>query len=278
MKYGNVPDAEAREKITAELNAYVEACYKHEEELQLKDVYVTDHKKVEPKRTTGGSEEDEDFFQYQQAVDDYNNNIPTQVIQGQEKSLYERGTMIQRMLDPFYGAGTDENGTILFQVTDKDLAHLDLENEAKLRREFENIKENNNVWEVDEENLKVEILKNLEEQNTGFDVEHFRQVVHDELSVFANKKYNFAEDLKKGYHRSLRTTTEQKIFDSIPDWVFWDIKTPMVKRPFIRRNKYNPFRGREYENFFDMRATEQHFHSQETADNRNPSVSIYRRY
>jgi len=46
----------------------------------------------------------------------------------------------------------------------------------------------------------------------------------------------------------------------------------------IRTNKYNPFRGREYSNFFEMRDHEDYMDSQETRDNRNASVSMFRRY
>lgn len=46
----------------------------------------------------------------------------------------------------------------------------------------------------------------------------------------------------------------------------------------IRKNKYNPFRGREYDNFFDMRLNDEFFKRIINKDNVNDAISIYRRY
>ena len=43
-------------------------------------------------------------------------------------------------------------------------------------------------------------------------------------------------------------------------------------------NRYNPFRGREYNNFFDMRESEEYIDRQKLKSNLNDSTSIYRRY
>ena len=103
-------------------------------------------------------------------------------------------------------------------------------------------------------------------------------MAEEELSVFKKgEKYQFSKDLADAYKNSLKTSTEQKIFDRIPDYYFWDIKKPNLPfKPFTRKNKHNPFRGREHRDFFEMRATEQYFDSQELMDNLNPSVSTYR--
>lgn len=108
-----------------EITQYIEECYKYEEDFQLNDVYVTDHQPVAKKYATQGEDEDQDFFDYEQSVDDYN-NAPAQSskLYGQEKSIYERNSMLQRILDPFNGAGSDEHGTIVMNIDDKDLSHL----------------------------------------------------------------------------------------------------------------------------------------------------------
>lgn len=84
--------------------------------------------------------------------------------------------------------------------------------------------------------------------------------------------------MRHAYSSSLRTTTEDKILETIPDHYFWDIKAPQINCGTLRKNKYNPFRGREYENFFDMRAQEEFMKRQTYKDNLNDSVSTYRRY
>jgi len=46
----------------------------------------------------------------------------------------------------------------------------------------------------------------------------------------------------------------------------------------MRKGNYNPFRGREHENFFEMRDNEEYFDRQDKKENKNDSISIYRRY
>ena len=65
---------------------------------------------------------------------------------------------------------------------------------------------------------------------------------------------------------------------TIPDHVFWDIKKPLGKKDIIPKNRYNTFRGREYDNFFEMRESEEYLEKQTVKENKNDSISIYRRY
>ena len=72
---------------------------------------------------------------------------------------------------------------------------------------------------------------------------------------------------------------EDKILDTIPEHVFWDIKKPLnQKKDLVVTNRYNPFRGREYESFFEMRDQEDYQERMETKRNINDSVSMFRRY
>ena len=48
-----------------ELSTYIDQCYEHERLESLKDVYVTDHKPVDPKLLTSSEDEDQDFYDYQ---------------------------------------------------------------------------------------------------------------------------------------------------------------------------------------------------------------------
>ena len=58
---------------------------------------------------------------------------------------------MQRIMDPFAHATKDENGAILYQVSEKDMSHLDLDNEEVLKEEYERLKSKADVWDVDEE-------------------------------------------------------------------------------------------------------------------------------
>jgi hypothetical protein len=94
-------------------------------------------------------------------------------------------------------------------------------------------------------------------EGAPFSVEDFQKVLVKELGVFKEgEEYDYSKDMKHAYQNSLKTSTEQKIFNTIPDHVFWDIKTPQQAKSLIRLNRYNTFRGREFNNFFEMRASE----------------------
>jgi len=103
-------------------------------------------------------------------------------------------------------------------------------------------------------------------------------MVAKELGVFEENEYNFTRDLKSAYRRSLKSSTEAKIFDTIPDHYFWDIKAPQMHKDVVRKNRYNPFRGREFSDFFEMRGSERYMQRIHMKTNLNDSTSIYRRY
>jgi hypothetical protein len=111
----------------------------------------------------------------------------------------------------------------------------------------------------DEEEFHMAIYKELDGKASPFEVEKFHEQLDKELGVFKNgEKYDYVKDLKEAYKDSLKTTSEEKIFSSIPQHFFWDIKRPLQKNPGVRLNRYNPFRGREYNSFFDMRDAEEY--------------------
>lgn len=96
--------------------------------------------------------------------------------------------------------------------------------------------------------------------------------------MFNNEKYDFTADMKDAYRRSLQQPIEKRIFDKIPDHVFWDIKTPIIGEfgnPIIRKGRFNPVRGRDYNDYFEMRDTEEYFHSQNSKRYLNDSVSKF---
>jgi len=103
------------------------------------------------------------------------------------------------------------------------------------------------------------LLQELDENKSIFKADDFEKILVKELGVFKDgEKYDFVKDLKDAYKNSLKTTTEDKILATIPDHVFWDIKKPLQKKAIIPKNRYNPFRGREYDNFFEMRDSEEY--------------------
>lgn len=167
----------ARKIVQNEINEYIVKCEEFEEERKMDDVFVTDHQRIEPKRITQNSKEDLDFYEYQKSIDEYNDDsILESKIYGTGHSEYQRNSLLQRILDPFMGAGQDEFGTIHLDLEDRDLSHYKVEDEEKLKNTWENIKEANGVWDVEEELMNIELLKELELRNKDFSIEEFEKV------------------------------------------------------------------------------------------------------
>ena len=197
--------------------------------LEFDDVYVTDHTTNGPKYTTAGEDEDNEYFEYQKSIDEYNNSNAKQTTFGAKRSVYERGSLMQKIMDPFADSARDEHGSILHTVTQKEIDDL-MGDDARLRAQYNKLKTMSDVWDVDEEeeeSFRLALLEELESNNSEFSVDEFHKVLDKELGVFVQgEKYSYTKDLKDAYRNSLKTSTEQKIFATIPDHVFWDIKTP----------------------------------------------------
>ena len=173
---------------------------------KFSDVYVTDHVAADPKLNTASEEEDQDYFDYEQSLEEYNNDsAPAFTPSG--SSQYERGSLLQRIMDPFAHASRDENGAIMYNVTDKDLGHFNLENDELMKSEYERLKGKMDVWDVDEEDedaWRLAILEELESEKSPFKLEDFQNVLDKELAVFKKgEKYDYVKDIKDAYKVSL---------------------------------------------------------------------------
>lgn len=101
-----------------EVSKYINDCYEHERILKFDDIYVTDHTPVEPKYGTAGEDEDQDYFDYQQSLDEYNNEGSNGSGSGTAfGSKYVKGSLLQRIMDPLAYATKDANGTLCYTVT-----------------------------------------------------------------------------------------------------------------------------------------------------------------
>jgi len=213
---------------------------------------VTDHEPVDPKFTTAGDEEDQDFYEYQQAMEEYNADSKSTFKPVGRKQHYPKGSLMQKIMDPLAGAHTDEDGALHYFLEDKELKFID--DESILRVQYEKLKTASEVWDVDEEDedaFRLAMLQELEEGKSGFQIDDFASILDKELGVFQKgEKYDYVKDLKDAYKHSLSKTREERIFETLPDHVFWDIKKPQGPKQLMRKNRYNPFRGKEFENFF----------------------------
>lgn len=94
-KYGAFPTEQQREHIKQLLKKYVDACYDHEFKEKMRDVYVTDHQPKEKKLLSDNEAEDQDYYNYEKAVEEYNKTeIQPPAVFGAKKSEYKRGTLV----------------------------------------------------------------------------------------------------------------------------------------------------------------------------------------
>lgn len=185
------------------------------------------------------------------------------------------GSIQQRILDPLAGATRDTEGTINLTVKDIDLKVFNLDDEEVLKTQFQDIKAGDGEYDED-----VERLQNLARvYSSSYNTGEWNQIISDSLDTFKKgEKYDYVRDLKAAYGNSLSTTNEQKIFKTLPDYVFWDIKKPQGPKIFRRYNRYGQQRGREHNSFFDMRESEEYMIRQHSRDNLNDSTTLYRQY
>jgi hypothetical protein len=64
----------------------------------------------------------------------------------------------------------------------------------------------------------------------GLSDEDFHALLDDQLAVFkSGEKYSYVKDLLSAYDESLKTSLEDKIIDTIPEHVFFDIKKSKIQ-------------------------------------------------
>ena len=214
----------------SEVAEYIEKCYDYEKERKFDDVYVTDHAPVDPKYVTGGGSEDVDYYDYQRSLDEYNRDSGKKTTFNYQAGKYEKGSLLQRMLDPFADSARDEHGTILLNVSQAEVENFTRLDDETLRERFAAAKAKEDVWDLDdqdEEAFTAALQEELAEDRAPFAVSEFEDVLAKEFGVFKQgEKYDYVKDLKHAYRDSLKTTAEDRILTTIPDHVFWDIKTP----------------------------------------------------
>jgi len=176
MQYGGNPTDAQKKLMATELSAYVDACYQDEANAKLADVYVTDHVAKEPLRLTNSEEEDQDFMDYEQSVEAYNADASSFQGAAGNSGRYARGSLMQRITDPFDGAPRNADGSILYTVKDSELAGLGLDDDEYLRHLYNKRVADDEVWDVDEEDeeaFRLGLVEQLESNQTPFDVQRF---------------------------------------------------------------------------------------------------------
>lgn len=220
---------------------------------------MTDHVHRPAQYSTLNEEEDAEFYRISQKMAEYKAEAPNKAIKRVsqfESGRYERGSFQQRIFEPLAGAKRLENGAVFYKVEHKEVTReLD---EEKLRAQFERAssEEALEFGEEEADALRFALLDELASERMDFD--QLNAYLDNEFAVFkAGEEYSFVRDLKDSYSGDLQKTTTQKIFETIPDHVFWDIKKPRTPAEEGFVNPYNAAREYHYQNFFDTRHIEE---------------------
>lgn len=122
------------------------------------------------------------------------------------------------------------------------------------------------------------MLQEMEALNPA-GMDEMEEVFSKELFVFQEgEKYDYLKDIKDAYSDSLAKSRAEKIFETIPDHHFWDIKTPLTRKLHHINNPYNPFRPYPFSSFFELRDYEEYIDRKEKGENIKTGISLYRRY
>ncbi len=116
-------------------------------------------------------------------------------------------------------------------------------------------------------------------QSSDLPIEQWNDYIDKELSIFkAGEKYDYVKDLRQAYADGLSKSTADKILETIPAHVFFDIKKPKTKDHTYYMNPYNPARKYPGEDFFDIRTNEAWMQDRSSNRKLHANISKYKNY
>lgn len=105
------------------------------------------------------------------------------------------------------GAKRDENGSILYTVTDDEMDKMGANDDAKHASDFAKANTDAEIMEVSEEDrneFHTALYEGLEKFKTPFEIEEFQKVMDKEMAVFKDgEKYSYVKDIKDAYKNQL---------------------------------------------------------------------------
>lgn len=79
----------------------------------------------------------------------------------------------------------------------------------------------------DEDAWREAVVEQLSDETSGIKLEKFHATLDKEFAVFLDtSKYDYIKDIKEGYRHGLNQSMESRMFATIPEHAFWDIKKP----------------------------------------------------
>lgn len=174
------------------------------------------------------------------------------------------------------GARKDENGTVVYKVSDKEVNFgfepADLQKEFEIRNNLEAI----DFGDAEGTDLRVLFLEEMQ-KDEAIDENRWNEIIDKELSIFKEgEKYDYVRDMRSAYAPALEKSLYDKIFETLPDHVFWDIKTPINQELDHHVHRYNPARPLAETSFFQMRKYEAYLLERSVKSNIGRDISMYK--
>lgn len=267
----------------AEVGSFIGKAQLAEKARGMGEVYMTDHTPKQQRYHTANAAEDTDFFKYKQSVAEFNAMTTTTENPTDAPVVYDgrykRGSLAQRMFDPLATAQRLSNGSLFIEVTDAELkGHI--WNDENTRKVYERLNDQSELEFGEDEaaDARIALFAEFDAANAD-NADELNDMLAKELNIFQDgEDYNFVKDLRHGFDDGLRVSAADKIFATIPDHVFWDIKKPLQEDPETAENPYHPGRAVPYTDFFDMRRHEQYHIRQREKRNITENISFHKLY
>jgi len=229
LETASVEQVGLRESMEKEVNDYVNDSYKRNQEFAEEGFTVTDHSHQPRQLLTSTQSEDQEYYDLLKSMEEYNSSTPNKKLSSKNLQRYERGSFLQKLLDPFQDAKIQEDGTLVYEMKDSERNNR---TEAEYRSLFDKLQKNETeAFECDEgddeEEGRVAILKDFDEENDAQLTENMRKM-DEQFAVFLEgEDYSAVKDMHKAYSYELRRSEADRILEKIPDHVFWDVKKPL---------------------------------------------------
>jgi len=156
-----------RESMEKEVNDYVNESYRKNQEFAEEGFAVTDHSHQPRQLLTSTEAEDQEYFTLLKSMEQYNASTPSQKMSTAHVRRYERGSFLQKLLDPFQDAKLQADGSLIYEMQDCERNHR---TEAEHKSLFDKLQKNETeAFECDdaedEEEGRASILKDFDEEN-----------------------------------------------------------------------------------------------------------------
>lgn len=270
---------EIRNKMTRQIQDYIEDAYDQLRARQMGDVSVTDRKPRDQKFATLNSGDDQEFFEYKKAVEEYNSDATSVRKKSQPLTVDE-------LLEDLPGSVKLQDGSDFLVVTEDDISS-EQERDAMYEKILEMEEEVGEVEEKDEDDEDDDDDEDEYNALKGYDPEdeYWQDLLKEKsyttraiemMNVFEeNEQYDAVKDMQTAF-KSTAVPLKDQLIQSLPEHVFMDIKTPLGKQNHVHINPHNAMKPIQHRSFFDYLDQQEYFQRKKKQENLRNHLPVKR--